>query len=214
MNTAAEPRILHVIASPRATSRSRAVADSHLDAARQQDPRLRVEALDLWAMDLPTLDGALLDAKYAILAGKPHQAREAAAWGRVEEITRHFLAFDRYVFSTPMWNLGIPYRLKHYIDVITQPGLTFSWTRERGYEGLVHGRSALVAYASAFDYSAASPLNFWDQQKSFLGTWLRFIGIEDVQAIDCGPTRPGEPRMAEAQAMAHARAEALARGGP
>ncbi|MBT2302496.1 hypothetical protein J7E70_18760 [Variovorax paradoxus] len=55
------------------------------------------------------------------------------------------------------------------------------------------GRSALVAYASAFDYSTSSPLNSWDQQKSFVQTWLRFIGIEDVQAIDCGRRGPASP---------------------
>jgi len=202
-------RVLHLIASPRETSRSRAVAKVYLDSVKDVVPQATVEELDLWALDLPSIDGPLLAAKYAILAGKPHQPSEAEAWARVQEITQHFLAFDHYVISTPMWNLGIPYRLKHYIDVITQPGLTFSWAPERGYEGLVLGRSALVVYASAFDYSASSPLNSWDQQKSFVQTWLRFIGIADVQAIDCGPTRPGQPGAVEAQTAAVNRAKDL-----
>lgn len=199
-------RILHLIASPREASRSRAVAQAYLDALKQSDPTVAVEALDLWATALPAIDGALLSAKYAVLARRPHQPEEAQAWQQVQALAQHFLGFDHYVISVPMWNLGIPYRLKHYIDVITQPGMTFSWTPERGYEGLVLGRSALVACASAFDYSAESPLHSWDQQKTYVQTWLRFVGIEDVELIDCGPTRPGESGTQAAQARAEQRA--------
>ena len=203
-------RILHLIASPRPNSRSRAVAQAYLDAFKYADPAVLVEELDLWSMELPAIDGALLSAKYAILARRTHRPEEAQAWERVLALTQHFLSFDHYVFSVPMWNLGIPYRLKHYIDVVTQPGITFAWTPERGYEGLVLGRSALVACASAFDYGAGSALHPWDQQKSHMHTWLRFIGIDDVGLIDCGPTRPGEPGAQAAQARAEE--EAIRRG--
>jgi FMN-dependent NADH-azoreductase len=202
-------RILHLVASPRQASESKAVAKTYLDALQRTNPRAVVEELDLWTLDLPSIDGPTLSAKYAILAGKAHQSPEAEAWRRVETLTRQFLSFDRYVISTPMWNLGVPYRLKHYIDVITQPGLTFSWTAERGYEGLVLDRPAVVAYTSAFDYAGASPLSSWDQQKTFMETWLRFIGIQDVEAITCGPTRPGEAGTAAAQSAAEMRAKRL-----
>jgi FMN-dependent NADH-azoreductase len=43
-----------------------------------------------------------------------------------------------------MWNFGVPYVLKHYIDVITQPGLTFSFNPATGFSGLVTGRPATV----------------------------------------------------------------------
>jgi LacI family transcriptional regulator len=33
-----------------------------------------------------------------------------------------FLAADRLLFSVPMWNAGIPYVLKQFIDVVSQPG--------------------------------------------------------------------------------------------
>jgi putative NADPH-quinone reductase len=32
-----------------------------------------------------------------------------------------------------MWNFGIPYKLKHYIDVLTQPGQTFNFDPTTGY---------------------------------------------------------------------------------
>jgi len=204
------PRVLHLIASPRRGSSSTAIGQAHLDELRRQHPGAHIETLDLWSLDLPSIDGDLLDAKYAILARRPHEPAQADAWARVRALVAQFLGFDHYVFSVPMWNLGIPYRLKHYIDVITQPGLTFSWTPERGYEGLVHGRTAVVVYASAFDYTPGSPLRDWDQQKAFMATWLRYIGIESIEAIDAGPTRPSEAGAPAAREAAEARARQLA----
>ena len=36
---------------------------------------------------------------------------------------------ERVLISTPMWNFGIPYKLKHWLDIINQPGLTASIRR-------------------------------------------------------------------------------------
>lgn len=52
-----------------------------------------------------------------------------------------------------MWNFGIPYRLKQYIDILVQPGYTFSYSPEQGYTGLVN-KPAAVVYARGGDYSS------------------------------------------------------------
>ena len=46
-----------------------------------------------------------------------------------------------------MWNFSIPYRLKHYLDIIIQPTYTFSYTPETSYQGLVTGKPIFIAYA-------------------------------------------------------------------
>ena len=51
-----------------------------------------------------------------------------------------------------MWNFGIPYILKHYIDLIVQPGLTFSFSPSEGYKGLVTGKPVTVVYARGGAY--------------------------------------------------------------
>ena len=59
-----------------------------------------------------------------------------------------FKGADKYLFSLPMWNFGIPYKLKHYIDVLVQPTYTFSFSPKEGYKGLVtrkEGRRGLRA---------------------------------------------------------------------
>ena len=48
-----------------------------------------------------------------------------------------------------MWNHGVPYVLKQLIDVISQPGMVFGFDPERGYSGLLTGRTAVVIYTSA-----------------------------------------------------------------
>ena len=48
-----------------------------------------------------------------------------------------------------MWNAGIPYILKQFIDVVSQPGMVFGFDPEPGYTGLLTGRKAAVVYTSA-----------------------------------------------------------------
>ena len=182
-------RLLYLEASPRKSrSHSIAVANVFVDAYRIAFPNDDVEALDLWTADLPPFDGETLDAKYAVLHGQEHTAEQAEAWARVVAVAGHFTGADKYLFSLPMWNFGIPYRLKHYIDVITQPGLTFSFTPEEGYKGLVTGKPAAVVYASGGAYGEGSGAEAYDMQKSYMGLWLGFIGFADVRSIHVAPT--------------------------
>jgi hypothetical protein len=72
----------------------------------------------------------------------PIRREQAKAWKRVEEVIERFKSADWYLFSLPMWNFGVPYVLKHFIDVIIQPGLTFSFSPSRGLQGLSHGEES------------------------------------------------------------------------
>ncbi|OGK10273.1 MAG: hypothetical protein A2W80_08310 [Candidatus Riflebacteria bacterium GWC2_50_8] len=45
------------------------------------------------------------------------------------------MAADIIIISVPMWNFGMPYRLKHYLDVIVQPRHLFCYT-DNGLVGL------------------------------------------------------------------------------
>ena len=53
---------------------------------------------------------------------------------------------------------SIPYKLKHYIDIVTQPGLSWSYTPEEGIVALMGGKEATVVYASG-DMVKALALN-------------------------------------------------------
>ena len=111
-----------------------------------------VETLDLWHADLPEFDGPAIEAKYAILHGQKFSAAQEQAWNAVTKIADHFKSADKYVISLPMWNFGIPYKLKQFIDVIVQPGLAFSFSPETGYKGLITGKPVVVVYARGGAY--------------------------------------------------------------
>jgi FMN-dependent NADH-azoreductase len=159
----------------------------------------------VWEEALPEFDGAALDAKYAKLAGRPHGGEEAAAWSEISRMVARLDDADAVLLSTPMWNFGIPYRLKHWIDLVTQPGLTFTFDPATGYSPLLRPRPVTVILASAGDYSSGPSWGRPDLASGYLEAALGFIGLGKPRIIRAGPT-VGDPEARE-QALARARSE-------
>ena len=181
-------RILHINASPRADSYSLRLGVAFLDGYRQSHPDAGIETLNLFDIKLPLFDAPAAAAKYAVLAGQEPQNPDQARWREVIEVIRQFASGDLYVFSVPMWNYSIPYRLKQYIDIIVQPGLTFKYTQEKGYEGLVTGRPAVLMLAKGGSYPADTPMGAFDFQKPYMETILKFIGFADIRSLSVEQT--------------------------
>ena len=182
-------RLLHLSSSPRGDhSHTRKVAAAFLDAYRNAHPSDEVREIDLWAISVPAFDGAVLDAKYAIFGGLAHTPEQHAAWGAVEALATEFKSADKILISVPMWNFGVPYVLKHYIDVITQPGLIFSFNPATGFAGLVTGRPATIIQSSAGTYLPGSGAEGSDFLTGHLNTWLGFIGFTDIRSLTIAPT--------------------------
>lgn len=182
-------RLLFVEGSPRGDrAHSSQGARAFLDAFTAAAAGATVDHLDLWAADLPRFDGAMLDAKYAILRNQPQDAAQSAAWAQVVAAVDRLKAADILLLALPMWNFSVPYVVKHWIDIVTQPTLTFSFSPAAGYRGLVRGKRAAVIYASGGDYRPGSGNPRPDLQAPFIETWLRFIGITDIAATTVSPT--------------------------
>jgi len=182
-------KLLYIEASPRKSrSSSIEVAHSFLSAFQGTHPSVEVDKLDLWATALPSFDGPTIDAKYAILHGLAHTPEQAEAWKAVEDVIARFKSADWYLFSLPMWNFGVPYVLKHFIDVIIQPGLTFSYTPGEGYKGLVTGKKAAAVYARGGAYGPGTGAESYDLQSKTLAGIMGFIGITDFAHIFVEPT--------------------------
>jgi FMN-dependent NADH-azoreductase len=200
-------RLLHVAASPRgAASESLALAGTFLDAFAQTHPEVEVVTWDLWDGTLPDFGPAAAAAKMAVFAGADPQGEEGRAWQAALDAFARFDAADRYLFSVPMWNAGVPYILKQFIDVVSQPGLVFGFDPEEGYSGLLRGKKAAVVYTSAV-YGPGRPASFGsDFQQPFLEDWLRWTGISDITAISLRPdlaTADADAARALARAAAH-----------
>ena len=169
--------VLHIAASPRGvSSESRSIASTFLAAYADTHPDDEIVELDLWDGSLPEFGSQAAAAKMAIFAGRLPEGEPALAWQAVTETFRRFDAAQKYLFSVPMWNAGIPYILKQFIDVVSQPGLVFGFDPVDGYRGLLAGKKAAVVYTSAV-YGPDRPASFGsDFQQPYLQDWLRLGG--------------------------------------
>jgi FMN-dependent NADH-azoreductase len=109
-----------------------------------------------------------------------------------------------------MWNFGIPYKLKQYIDVIVQPTYTFSFSPKEGYKGLITGKKAAVVYARGGAYPPGSEGEASDLQKRYMELILGFIGFTEFTPIVVEPTlgKPESVERTRAEAAARARSAA------
>ena len=181
-------RLLHLSASPRgAQSESLALAATFLETYRDVHPDHVVDTYDLWDGTLPEFGPAAAAAKMTIFAGGVPEGEEAQAWERAEATFARFDSYDRYLFSVPMWNAGVPYVLKQFIDVVSQPGMVFGFHPEAGYSGLLRGKKAAVVYTSAVYGPGRPPAFGEDFQAPYLDGWLRWAGIDDVVDVEFRP---------------------------
>jgi len=204
-------RLLHIDASPRAgRSRSRVVAGHFVMRLAERQPGLTVERLDLWDVPLPSLADGMIEGRYALIMGGEVDPDIRAAWDEVGRHADHFLSFDAYVISTPMWNFGIPYPLKHYVDVVTQPRMAFTNDAHGHITGHAAGKKAMIVAASAMDIQPQGPLAGYDFQLNYLTTWLQFIGITDIAPLRVAPTFGPSAAVEAAMATAMCAAEQMA----
>jgi FMN-dependent NADH-azoreductase len=198
--------VLYIEASPLdQRSHTSAVARGFIEAYRSARPDDAIETIRLWDQDLPPFDGATIEAKFAVLRKQEFTPLQQQKWRAVQAVSRRFNSADKYVFSVPMWNFGVPYKLKHYIDVVTLAGENWTWSRENGYRALLSGKRALLIYSSANPYELTQPPHGADFQKPYLRHWLSFIGVHDIEEINVAPT------LADPTLVAQVKHEALSR---
>jgi FMN-dependent NADH-azoreductase len=200
-------RLLHISASPRGeASESLRIASVFLDSYRETHPDDVVEHWDLWDGSLPDFSvGAR--AKMTVFAGLTPDGDEATAWAAARRTFDRFDAADRLLFSVPMWNAGIPYVLKQFIDVVSQPGWVFGVDPEAGYSHLLaeRGKRVAVIYTSAVWGPPLGPEFGRDFQSPYFSDWLCWTGLSDVSEIRFHPTLTGDRDAARQAADAAAR---------
>ena len=203
-------RLLHISSSPRGEdSESLRIAEVFTGAYEETHPGAHVEHWDLWDGSLPDFAvGAR--AKMSVFGGKALAGAEAEAWAAARRVFERFDSADRLLFSVPMWNAGIPYVLKQFIDVVSQPGMVFGVDPVTGYSHLLAGRGkrAAVVYTSAVWGPALGPEFGRDFQSTYLEDWLTWTGIDDISEIRFHPTLVGDA--VEARTKAHAVARDVA----
>lgn len=202
-------KIFYIKASPRrGESKSAAIADAWIAAFTAKNPDAEIDLLDLATEKLPEFDGNKVGAKMAIITGQDHDGAQKTAWDEITAIAGRFISADIYLIAVPMWNGGIPYRLKQFIDIIHQPGLTFGLDPQKGYSGLLTGKKAvLVLTSGAYGPAMPSPAFGTDHHSTYLNAWLNQAGVEDIAEVRFQPTLlTADPDGDFASAQAAARA--------
>ena len=200
--------LLHLAASPRgAASESLQIASTFLESYRETHPDDQVETWDLWDGSLPEFGPAAAGAKMTVFGGGTPEGEQAAAWKAAQDTFARFAAAERLLFSVPMWNAGVPYILKQFIDVISQPGTVFGVDATTGYTHLLgdQNKRAAVIYTSAVWGPALGPEVGTDFQSTYFNDWLAWTGITDISQIRYHPTLSGDADQARRSAHATAR---------
>ncbi len=200
--------LLHISASPRgAASESLQIAGTFLETYQETHPDATFATWDLWDGTLPEFGPAAAGAKMTVFGGGVPEGAQGTAWRAAQDAFRRFAAADRLLFSVPMWNAGVPYILKQFIDVVSQPGMVFGIDPTTGYRHLLAGtgKRAAVIYTSAVWGPALGPAFGTDFQSTYFNDWLAWTGITDITEIRYHPTLAGDPDLARRSAHAVAR---------
>lgn len=206
-------RLLHIVATPRGlASNTGRISSVLLEELHDRYADLEVTTLDLFSADLPAVAGVNIKSKYALMTGQPLDEAARSSWGEIERTIDGFLDADWYLLTVPMWNFGIPYALKYYIDAIVQPGYLFRYDELGRPEGMVLGRKMVCVTSRGADYSEG-PLASYDFLETYLRAIFGFVGVADLTFFNVQPMDISGDlrRTAHRRAISHVRS--WVRGG-
>ncbi|WP_334077878.1 NAD(P)H-dependent oxidoreductase [Paenibacillus sanfengchensis] len=201
--------VLYITAHPLdpEESFSLAVGKEFIEAYREANPTDEVIHLDMYKEDIPQFDADVLRGWGKLRTGSSFEQlsdAEKSKVARLEAIVDQYVAADKYVYVSPMWNFSIPPVLKAYTDATSIPGKTFKYTKN-GPIGLLSGKKALHIQASGSVYSEG-PLAPIEMGYSYLTKVLQFYGIPSVESIFVEGTASLEKAPAiKEKAIAHAK---------
>lgn len=136
----------------------------------------RVTTRDLAVTPVPQIDEAWIGANFTPRADRSPEQAQALALS--DELVAELQYADTVVIGLPVYNFGVPAALKAWIDNIARAGVTFRYT-ETGPEGLLRGKTAIVAMASG-GTEAGSEIDF---ATGYIRHILGFVGITDVTFV-------------------------------
>ncbi|MBP1157065.1 MULTISPECIES: FMN-dependent NADH-azoreductase [unclassified Paenibacillus] len=178
--------VLYITAHPHddQVSYSMAVGKEFIEAYREANPQDEVIRLDLYKIDVPQIDVDVFSGWGKLRSGvslDQLSAEEKRKVSRLNEIVEQYIAADKYVFVSPMWNFSFPPVLKAYIDAICIAGKTFKYT-ENGPVGLLGNKKALHIQARGGVYSEGPAASF-ESGHSYLAKIMQFHGVPSFEGI-------------------------------
>ncbi|MFD1485154.1 FMN-dependent NADH-azoreductase [Lacticaseibacillus baoqingensis] len=151
-------------------SRSMRVLATFMQHYQTAHPDDTISERNLYQEDFPELDGEMLAAFAPDVTPTPAAQAKLAVFGAALE---QFKAADKIVIANPMWNLGLPTKLKSWIDAITVVGQTFRYTAT-GHVALLPGKKVLHIQAAGGKYAGVDPAT------QYVHAALEYLGTDTV----------------------------------
>ncbi|HBO89004.1 MAG TPA: FMN-dependent NADH-azoreductase [Streptococcus sp.] len=139
-------------------------------------PEDRIEIVDVFEDQIPTLDKPLLEAMAAAKKGEEIASEQAERLERYNALTQQFLSADKIVVVNPLWNLNVPSQLVSWINTINVAGLTFKYGPE-GSIGLVKDKKLLHIQSNGGVYAGQDPA------AQYIKSIFEFLGFKDIQQV-------------------------------
>lgn len=170
-------KVLYIVSNPRPTEKSvsRQLGLEFLQAYKKNNPNDKIVEIDLYNTEIPDLDGDVLNIRNGVAVENP-VAHEKA--NKINQLTEQFIEADKYIFVTPLWNLGLPAKTKTYIDTICIAGKTFKYS-PTGVKGLLENKKCLHIHSSG-GYHSKDPQSHAD---GYLKDIMSFLGVIDYKSI-------------------------------
>jgi FMN-dependent NADH-azoreductase len=177
--------LLDIQSSPRGdSSDSITLTKSFIEACTSNDTSIVVDTLNVWHEQLPEFDYEAIGAKYKAVKNETMTEAESYVWERIQSLIRRFQSADRIVVGTPMWNFGLPYKLKHLIDLVAQRNYLFAYDGKQ-YCPLLKVEKAVVVYTRGSRFlegTLIQPSRF-DHQTTYLDFWLQLVGVRVLRSV-------------------------------
>ncbi|MBU3176573.1 FMN-dependent NADH-azoreductase [Clostridium estertheticum] len=179
-------KVLYITANPKTkeNSFSLAVGNEFLEAYKKSNPSDEITTLDLYKTEVPFINEVVFSAWGKLGAGITFEKLDKEEQNKVvamNNLLDQFIAADKYVFVTPLWNFTIPPMMKAYLDNICIVNKTFKYT-QNGPVGLLTDKKAVHIQARGGVYSVG-PAADLESGDRYINTILSFIGITDKQSI-------------------------------
>jgi FMN-dependent NADH-azoreductase len=176
--------LLEIQSSPRGEpSDSITLTEAFVQACKSDNNSIVVDTLNVWHERLPEFDYDAIGAKYKAVKHETMTAAESKVWERIQSLIRRFQSADRIVLGTPMWNFGLPYKLKQLIDLVAQRNYLFTYDGKQ-YGPVLKVEKAIAVYTRGSRFLEGTPIPpRFDYQATYLDFWLKLVGVRDLRSV-------------------------------
>ncbi len=149
-------------------SRTRGLAEAFLSAAEG----VEAEKVYLDEIDLRPLDLARLNARA--------KRSEEGFSDPMFDFAKQFRAADLVVIAAPLWDMGVPAKLKTYFEHTSVAGITFEVREDGNCVGCCRAQSGVFLTTRGMDIPDGNEM---EQATPYVRAFLRFMGVPDFYAV-------------------------------